>query len=127
YITYEYTNKCNNIYVIISAKMPYIYYSLSIKNIYKNCTNAKDVNLDFFISFEDMISNLLDLINKCFFEVRLAASKEILNKNTKNLKERLYTFAEKTGKRKKRMSQNEVKHHIIHIRIAKDLVSKDQI
>ncbi|MEN1970667.1 hypothetical protein WMZ97_21830 [Lentibacillus sp. N15] len=39
----------------------------------------------------------------------------------------LYTFAEKTGKRKKRMSQNEVKHHIIHIRIAKDLVSKDQI
>src|SRR5699024_12807140 len=91
--------------------------SLINMHIYQNITNAKDVKLYFFISFEDMISNLLDLINKGFFEVRLAASKEILNKNTKNLKERLYTFAEKTGKRKKRMSQNEVKHHIIHIRI----------
>src|SRR5690625_583006 len=122
-----YKRQLQFLFYILSAKLPGHEHSLAIEHLYQNRTNAKDVKLDFFISFEDMISNLLDLINKGFFEVRLAASKEILNKNTKNLKERLYTFAEKTGKRKKRMSQNEVKHHIIHIRIAKDLVSKDQI
>lgn len=122
-----YKRQLQFLFYILSAKLPGHEHSLAIEHLYQNRTNAKDVKLDFFISFEDMISNLLDLINKGFFEVRLAASKEILNKNTKNLKERLYTFAEKTGKRKKRMSQNEVKHHIIHIRIAKDLVTKDQI
>src|SRR5699024_4384078 len=102
-------------------------HSIAIEHLYQNRSNAKGVKLDFFISFEDMVTNLLGLINKGFFEVRLGANREILNKNTENLKEKLYKFAEKTGKRKKRISYKEEKHHIIHIRIAKNLVSQDQI
>lgn len=123
----SYKRQLQFLFYILSAKLPGHEHSLAIEHLYQNRTNAKDVKLDFFISFEDMISNLLDLINKGFFEVRLGANREVLNKNTKNLREKLNTFAEKTGKRKKRMSHKEEKHHIIHIRIAKDLVSKDQI
>lgn len=123
----SYKRQLQFLYYILTAKLPGSEHTVAIEHLYQNRSNAKDVKLDFFISFEDMISNLLDLINKGFFEVRLEASREILNKNTKNLKEKLYKFAEKTGKRKKRISHKEDKHHIIHIRIAKDLVSKDQI
>ncbi|MEN1970670.1 hypothetical protein WMZ97_21845 [Lentibacillus sp. N15] len=89
-----YKRQLQFLFYILSAKLPGHEHSLAIEHLYQNRTNAKDVKLDFFISFEDMISNLLDLINKGFFEVRLAASKEILNKNTKNLKERLLIISQ---------------------------------
>src|SRR5699024_10179584 len=99
-----YKRQLQFLFYIISAKLPGHEHSLAIEHLYQNLTNAKDVKLDFFISFEDIISNLLDLINKGFFDERLAAIKVIFNKNTKNLKERLYKFAEIRDKIKKHMS-----------------------
>ena len=122
-----YKRQLQFLFYILTAKLPGHEHSIAIEHLYQNRSNAKGVKLDFFISFEDMVTNLLGLINKGFFEVRLGANREILNKNTENLKEKLYKFAEKTGKRKKRISYKEEKHHIIHIRIAKNLVSQDQI
>lgn len=122
-----YKRQLQFLFYILTAKLPGHEHSIAIEHLYQNRSNAKGVKLDFFISFEDMVTNLLGLINKGFFEVRLGANREILNKNTENLKEKLYKFAEKNGKRKKRISYKEEKHHIIHIRIAKNLVSQDQI
>ncbi|WP_047986081.1 hypothetical protein [Ornithinibacillus californiensis] len=115
------------LYYILTAKLPGTEHSVALEHLYQNRSNAKNVKLSFFISFEDMMNNLLELIEKGLFEVRLGNSSEVINKDTKTIKDRLYTFAGKKGKRKQRISHKEEKHKIIHIRISKDLVTKDKI
>src|SRR5699024_12479619 len=77
-----YKRQLQFLFYILSVKLPGHEHSLSIEHLYQNRSNAKDVKLDFFISFEDMISNLLDLIYKVLFEFQLYASNELLNINT---------------------------------------------
>lgn len=115
-------------YYILSAKMPGTEHSIAIEHLYKNRTNQGNVKLPIFISFEDMLKNLVKLIENGLFEVRLGNGASYLNKETNSIKEKIKLFAGKNNdKRKKRMSIKEEKNKIIHIRIARDLVAKDQI
>lgn len=60
--------------------------------------------------------------------MRLGNSKLYLDNKTKDIKEKINVYAGKNkGQRKQRMSLKEENNKIIHIRISKDLVSKDQI
>lgn len=116
------------LYYILGVKMPGTEHSIAIEHLYNNRTNRGNVKLPFFISFEDMLKNLVKLIEAGFFEVRLGKSKLFLNKETEEIKEKIRIFAGKTNDNKKqRMSLKEENNKVIHIRISKDLISKDQI
>ncbi|MGY0694069.1 hypothetical protein ACW2QC_15025 [Virgibacillus sp. FSP13] len=116
------------LYYILSAKMPGTEHSIAIEHLYSNRTNQENVKMPFFISFEDMLTNLVKLIEAGFFEVRLGKSKLFFNKETENIKDKIRIYAGKTkGKKKQRMSMKEGNNKIIHIRISRNLVSKDQI
>lgn len=116
------------LYYILSSKMPGNEHSIAIEYLYKNQTNSENVKLPFFINFEDMVKNLVKLIELGFFEVRLGNENFFIDKDTENIKEKIYAFAGKnSNKRKKRMSLKEENNKIIHIRISKELVSKDQV
>ena len=115
------------LYYILTAKMPGTEHGIAIEHLYKNQTNKQNVKLPFFISFEDMVKSLVQLIERGLFEVRLGSSKQYLNKDTKSLKEKIYAYAGKNGKaRKQRMSIKEVNNKLVHIRISRNLVSEDQ-
>lgn len=116
------------LYYILSAKMPGTEHSIAIEHLYNNRTNQRNVKLPLFISYKDMLKNLVALIENGLFEVRLGNSKLYLDKKTKKIKEKINIFAGKNNnQRKQRMSLKEENNKIIHIRISKDLVSRDQI
>lgn len=116
------------LYYILGVKMPGTEHSIAIEHLYNNRTNRGNVKLPFFISFEDMLTNLVKLIETGFFEVRLGKNKLFLNKETEKIKEKIRIYAGKTNDNKKqRMSLKEENNKVIHIRISRDLVSKDQI
>ena len=116
------------LYYILSAKMPGTEHSIALEHLYNNRTNQRNVKLPLFISYKDMLKNLVILIENGFFEVRLGNSKLYLDKKTKDIKEKINGYSGKNeGQRKQRMSLKEENNKIIHIRISKDLVSKDQI
>lgn len=116
------------LYYILGVKMPGTEHSIAIEHLYNNRTNRENVKLPFFISFEDMLTNLIKLIEAGFFEVRLGKSKLFLNKGTEKIKEKIRIYAGKTKDNKKqRMSLKKENNKIIHIRISRNLVSKDQI
>lgn len=116
------------LYYILSAKMPGTEHSIALEHLYNNRTNQRNVKLPLFISYKDMLKNLVILIENGFFEVRLGNSKLYLDNKTKDIKEKINVYAGKNeDKRKQRMSLKEENNKIIHIRISKDLVSKDQV
>lgn len=63
------------LYYILSAKMPGTEHSIAIEHLYNNRTNQRNVKLPLFISYKDMLKNLVALIENGLFEVRLGNSK----------------------------------------------------
>lgn len=122
-----YKRSLNFLYYILTAKLPGTLHTVAIEHLYANKSNEKNVILDYFISFEDMMKHLIQLIEYGFFEVRLGKNKQFITKDTSNIKEKIYQYAGKVGKRKHRITGIEEKHKLIHIRIAPHLVTKEEI
>lgn len=123
-----YKREINFLFYILTSKLPGTFHSVEVERLYRNEINKKSKKgllIDYFTSFEDLVSHLSSLIEKGVIEVKLGKSKTILTEKTEDIKEQIYSYCGKDKHTRKKRIRNQYDHHVIHIRIA-DKVLKEK-
>ncbi|WP_121616797.1 hypothetical protein [Virgibacillus halodenitrificans] len=122
-----YKRDINFLFYILTTTLPGRFRRVAIERLYKNKINENSKHgliIDYFTSFEDLVSHLTSLIEKGIIEVRLCKSKSLLTQETTNIKEQIYNYCGKDKQYRKKRMRNQDDHHSIDIRISEKVLKE---